>query len=331
MELLQLKYFLTVANTEHISRAAEALCITQPSLSKTISRLEAEVGAQLFDRYSRNIKLNENGKIFLKHIERMFFELEEAQLEIENNIKTNKTTISIAAVDAKILSDVFDEFSPAHPNVIYKSHIMTFVQIEELLLLGGVDIAVAEIDPGNAADGWESLTGDELYAVLPFGHRLFEKAAVTFHDIANENIIIYPPYSYARKKVEFLFYMHGSHPHILYEDDHPSKVLSNMKRAGGISFINKNVIPHILEHDQEARAALTGIRLKKITSPVCSWQIGIRPSEKQRNSHLIGDFIRCAKAFHINRLERINAEVDRLCGVADNSAAASGLPDCMRD
>jgi DNA-binding transcriptional LysR family regulator len=61
MELLQLRHFQIVARLQHISRAAEELNITQPSLSIMISRLEDELGVRLFDRKGRSIKLNEAG------------------------------------------------------------------------------------------------------------------------------------------------------------------------------------------------------------------------------------------------------------------------------
>lgn len=83
MELLQLKYFQTVAYTEHISKAAEQLKIAQPSLSLTIKRLENELGTNLFERKGRNIKLSSAGKILLKHVNRIFTEIENAQTEIQ--------------------------------------------------------------------------------------------------------------------------------------------------------------------------------------------------------------------------------------------------------
>ena len=64
MELLQLKYFQTVAYMEHISKAAKKLNISQPSLSLMIKRLEDEMGTPLFDRIGRNIQLNDSGKYF---------------------------------------------------------------------------------------------------------------------------------------------------------------------------------------------------------------------------------------------------------------------------
>lgn len=64
MEMLQLEYFRTVARLEHMTRAAQELHIAQPALSKTISRLEEDLGVPLFDRQNRQIRLNAFGKAF---------------------------------------------------------------------------------------------------------------------------------------------------------------------------------------------------------------------------------------------------------------------------
>lgn len=68
MELNQLYYFLAVAKTENITKAAQELFITQPALSRVILRLETELGTPLFDRRGGRLVLNENGELFLSYI-----------------------------------------------------------------------------------------------------------------------------------------------------------------------------------------------------------------------------------------------------------------------
>jgi LysR family transcriptional regulator, transcription activator of glutamate synthase operon len=84
MDLLQLHYFRAVARFEHMKKAAEEFCIAQPSLSKTIHRLEKEMGVPPFDRQGRSLRLNQFGKAFLEHIGKMFRELEEGQRKVRD-------------------------------------------------------------------------------------------------------------------------------------------------------------------------------------------------------------------------------------------------------
>lgn len=79
MELLQLYYFRTVAKNQHMTNAAEELRIAQPALSKTIARLEEDLGVPLFDRQGRSIKLNTFGQAFLRKVETALNALEDGR------------------------------------------------------------------------------------------------------------------------------------------------------------------------------------------------------------------------------------------------------------
>lgn len=116
MELLQLKYFQTVAYTEHISKAAEQLKIAQPSLSLTIKRLENELGTALFERKGRNIKLSSSGKILLKHVNRIFTEIENAQTEIQLEEHQMSDTIRISISNPRFLAGLMSEYITAPLN-----------------------------------------------------------------------------------------------------------------------------------------------------------------------------------------------------------------------
>ena len=97
MDLLQLKYFQTVAKLEHMTKAAHALQIAQPALSMTIARLEEDIGVPLFNRTGRNIVLNEYGKAFLKRVTSALTELEAGRQEIADLSGSEMGYVSIAS------------------------------------------------------------------------------------------------------------------------------------------------------------------------------------------------------------------------------------------
>ena len=70
MEWHQLEYFKVVAQMQHVTHAAEELSISQPALSRSIAKLEEELGFPLFDRSGKGIVLNRYGQIFLQYVER---------------------------------------------------------------------------------------------------------------------------------------------------------------------------------------------------------------------------------------------------------------------
>lgn len=67
VDLRDLELFVVLAESPHMTRAAEGLHSTQPTLSRTISRLEHELGAPLFDRIGRRLRLNASGEVLLQH------------------------------------------------------------------------------------------------------------------------------------------------------------------------------------------------------------------------------------------------------------------------
>lgn len=120
MELLQLKYFMKVAKVQHMTKAANELYISQSSLSRTINRLEEDLGVELFKRDGRQIKLNEYGNIFLKRVEKAFYELEEGKIEIKELFGMKSRTITVGATITMLLPDVFKEFLRINPNIKFQ-------------------------------------------------------------------------------------------------------------------------------------------------------------------------------------------------------------------
>src|SRR5947209_9180293 len=124
MELLQLKYFQTVARLEHMTRAAEVLGIAQPALSQTIARLEEELGTPLFDRLGRRIYLNAYGRAYLQRVERIFAELEQGQRELADLTGGKQGQVELALSAAThLVHDLLFDISQHHPHI--SLHIFT--------------------------------------------------------------------------------------------------------------------------------------------------------------------------------------------------------------
>lgn len=115
MELQQLRYFKAVAEVGKISDAAESLFISAPALSTSISRLEKELGVQLFDRTNNKISLNAQGQIFLKYVNQMFGCLESAKQELHNSMRQQGPHISLVSINSAMWVNLIAAFTSEYP------------------------------------------------------------------------------------------------------------------------------------------------------------------------------------------------------------------------
>src|SRR5260370_4426874 len=108
MELHQLRYFCAIADTGSFSRAAQQAHVSQPSLSQQIGKLEDELGARLFDRLGRSVRLTELGRAFLPRARTVLRDLEAAR----SDVVERKTSIA-ATVCARLIPTIRPYFLTA--------------------------------------------------------------------------------------------------------------------------------------------------------------------------------------------------------------------------
>nr|WP_223435832.1 LysR family transcriptional regulator [Metabacillus dongyingensis] len=120
MDWHQINYFQTVAQVQHITRAADLLSISQPALSRSILKLEDELGVQLFDRKGRNIYLNRYGRMFLNRVEQSIKQIEIGKQEIWDEIHPDNGTISLSflpSLGINVVPNIISTFQKTYPNV----------------------------------------------------------------------------------------------------------------------------------------------------------------------------------------------------------------------
>lgn len=151
MELRVLRYFLTLAREETISRAADALFITQPTLSRQLAELEAELGVKLFERGKRKITLTEDGMLLRRRAEEMIDLEDKTEREFRQREENLSGVIAIGAAETKaseILPKLIASFREKYPAVTFDLQSDIASRVKEGLDRGLLDVGLL-IEPGD--------------------------------------------------------------------------------------------------------------------------------------------------------------------------------------
>lgn len=145
MDIRVLRYFLTVASEGNITKAAETLHITQPTLSRQLMDLEEELGTQLFVRGKRHIELTEGGIMFQQRVREIISLLEKAEREISGENQVVGGTVAVGCVESSaafLLPEVMAAFSAKYPEVRYEFYAADGDDIRDKLDSGALDIGI---------------------------------------------------------------------------------------------------------------------------------------------------------------------------------------------
>jgi len=194
MELLQLRYFKALAKEEHMSRTAEKLYISQPSLSLTIKKLEKELGVPLFDRTGRSIRLNAYGRLFLRHVDEVFSALERGGNELRKMHGHYENQVLIGIQTPYVWQDLTRDFLNAHPNITLGQRSIESSDYIDQLLREEIDFHIGTLGDGDHTekealfDSVEFARGD-VYVVVHPESPLAQKDSIRMQELRDEYII----------------------------------------------------------------------------------------------------------------------------------------------
>ena len=185
MELTQLRYFQAVAKYEHITQAAAELYTSQSSLSKTISRLEHELGQPLFDRVGNHVRLNAAGRQFYQAVNLILQTLDDSVAEL----KQTTGSISVAASMPGILPDLMERFRGGNPNAPILQRLMSAEEMLREITRCELDFAVSHQPLIHDSVDWRPLYRDEIIALISKAHPLANRGAVSLATLAQEQFV----------------------------------------------------------------------------------------------------------------------------------------------
>jgi DNA-binding transcriptional LysR family regulator len=195
MEFRQLRYFVTVAQELHFSRAAELLQITQPALSKQIRVLEGELEIQLFIRTKRTVKLTKAGEVFLEQAQQLLQQTEKA-IKLAKRAalgEVGRLTIGFTATATyTVLPELIGRFRVRYPQV--EVEMLELSTEGQVIALNKGEIDLGLLHPPIDSRGLElcPILAEEFVAVLPKQHHLAIKKSLSLQDLAQESFILHP-------------------------------------------------------------------------------------------------------------------------------------------
>lgn len=237
MELLQLQYFIAVARLQHMTEAARSLHVTQSSLSKTIQRLEEDLGASLFDRTGRSLRLNEFGNLFLRRAERALFELDQGKQEIRDLTNLEHNTLELAVTTASTLPNILRSFRKRMPNIQFHVQMLATQEMVTLLQRGEVDFCLSS-PPIQAEDiECQIVCIDPILVAVPMDHGLSNRKSITLNELRDERFIGVKRGYGTRDFVDAVCKSAGFIPQYVYEGDEPARLSALVEAGIGIAFI----------------------------------------------------------------------------------------------
>jgi DNA-binding transcriptional LysR family regulator len=236
MDLNSLKQFLVVARLEHLSRAADELHIAQPSLSRTIARLESELGVPLFDRSDR-LRLNDMGRLFRDHVERALGELDAGRRAVAQATSEGLGTVRLASETFLTLTGPLAAYKRAHPTIEIELHWSPADDMARHLRAQDVDLCVTSQQ--IHAEGLESVRlFDEAVGVgMPLDHPLASRTSVSIDELADQPFITARKGHWLRGLLDRLFAARGLTPKIICETDEHSAIADLIVAGLGIGLV----------------------------------------------------------------------------------------------
>jgi DNA-binding transcriptional LysR family regulator len=255
MDLRDLRYFETIAELEHLGRASARLHRTQPALTSSIRRLEADCGTALFERSGRGIRLTEAGRVLLKWAQRMRFDVEDAKRELQaiGAGLSGHVRIGIVPTAAQfILPAVARQLLREAPQVTLRTVVGLIDTLKPQLRAGELDLMVGT--ESAAEPGWVSrpLAEDMIVVAANARHEIFRRRA-TLKDLTGYAWALQPPGAPTRDWLDHTFDRHGlPRPHVQVETTMLLMLPTLIVQTGLLSFISR--------HHLQGKARIPGLK-----------------------------------------------------------------------
>lgn len=244
MNLIQLKYFQTVANFQSMTKAAEFLNITQPSLSLAIKELEKEFGVTLFRRHRHGMGLTEEGMELQKLSDSLLAHAEEVQRHM-SDLGEKRKVLRLGVppmIGSLMLTRIYDEFAVKNPDVMLDISEAGRQELMEMLAENRVDMVfLPHNTPFDSTLSTLTIAPFEIVCAVKKGSTA-NLDAVNPKDLAGKPLVLFKDNFFQTNEIKKWFKKGGVEPEILLQTDQLSTLQKIITSGVAVGFMFRELI-----------------------------------------------------------------------------------------
>lgn len=283
-----MKYFVEVVKQGGMTNASKSLYIAQPTISKAIKDIEAEMAVPLFDRSKRNLVLTDAGKIFFNKCKEIISLYDNLPTEINSlyGLETGHINISMSAVmSMRKFIGILGDFHQLYPNITYNLIESGGKTTETLILNDEVDIGVTTLPVDHHLFESISLNKEDLRVVLHREHPLAYKTKIKMEELAEENFILFNEDFYLNDKIIENAKNAGFVPNMASQISQWNVIENLIINKLGITILPAT-ISELLNDD---------VKMIQLENANTEWELGVVWKKDKRLSHATNKWIEFLK------------------------------------
>lgn len=285
MNIRDLEIFKTIVECGSFSKASEKLFIAQPSLSKTIQKLEKKLGVTLFDRSNRIVGLTDEGQLVYKKAISMLQQMKELKTELEDITEDIQGHLKVGLpqiIGAFAFPQVARAFTKKYTGVTLEMVEEGGLNVEKLVEKGEIDIAFVVI-PAQSKELAEQLIFEAPFvACLPKNHALKDADQVTLAQLKEDNWILFDPTFALSQVVLESCHKENFVPNIAYRTTQWDLLMGLVHNELGVAII-PSPLAEMCSHD---------LCIKEISSQYIPWKIGVVVKKNRYQTRTMKAFLK---------------------------------------
>lgn len=248
MTIRHLKVFVEVYKQESITKAAESLFVTQPTVTRAIQELEEYYGVVLFERINKRLKITECANKLYFHANHIISSIDQMEEEMKNWDEIGILRIGATpTIGSVLLPSIIKEFSDKHSKLVVKTTINNGTELQKELYSNHLDLVL--IEGGNIMEHLhqELFSVDKLVLVMPPDDERKNRDDITISSLIDDKFLLREQGSTSRSYINHIFSRHGVSINPIMESISTHAIIRAVHFGLGISILPEEMVLHSIE------------------------------------------------------------------------------------